>query len=90
MKIMKVVVLSVMMLCVGPFISGLAIAGQVNINSADAPTLAAELQGIGEKKAQAIIAYREQNGPFALVEDLQKVKGISAKTIEKNKDNLSL
>ena len=90
MKIMKVVVLSVMMFCVAPLFSGAALAGQVNINSADAPTLAAELQGIGEKKALAIVAYREQNGPFTLVEDLQKVKGISSKTIEKNKDNLSL
>jgi len=90
MKIMKVVVLSVMMLCVAPFYSGLVLAGQVSINSADAPTLAAELKGIGEKKAQAIVDYRKQNGAFSSVDDLEKVKGISAKTIEKNRKNLSL
>jgi len=65
-------------------------AGQVSINSADAPTLAAELKGIGEKKAQAIVNYRKQNGPFTNINDLENVKGISIKTIENNKDNLSL
>jgi len=88
MKIMKVIVLSVMMLYVASV--GQVWAGQVNINSADAPTLAAELKGIGEVKAQAIIDYRKQNGPFTTINDLQNVKGISAKTIEKNKENLSL
>ncbi len=90
MRIIKAVMLSVMILCAAPFYSGLAWAGQVNINQADAPTLATELKGIGDKKAQAIVEYRKQNGPFASVDDLQKVKGISVKTIEKNRQSLSL
>ena len=90
MKIMKSVVLSVMMLGAGSLYSGLVWAGEVNINSADAPTLAAELKGIGDKKAQAIVEYREQNGAFSSVDDLQKVKGISVKTIENNRNDLSL
>lgn len=90
MKIMKAVVLSVIMFCTGSLYSGLVWAGEVNINSADASTLAAELKGIGDKKAQAIVQYREQNGPFSSVEDLQKVKGISVKTIENNRKDLSL
>jgi len=88
MKMMKVIVLSVMMLC-GGFV-GQVCAGQVNVNSADAVTLATELKGIGEKKAQAIIDYRKQNGPFTTIYDLENVKGISIKTIENNKDNISL
>lgn len=84
---MKIVVLSVMMFCAAPM--GLVWAGQVNINSADASTLA-ELKGIGDVKAQAIVDYRKKNGPFTNISDLEKVKGISAKTIEKNQQDLSL
>ena len=87
MRMMKIVVLSVMMFCAAPM--GLVWAGQVNINSADASTLA-ELKGIGDVKAQAIVDYRKKNGPFTNISDLQKVKGISAKTIEKNQQDLSL
>ncbi|RDH84123.1 MAG: competence protein ComEA [endosymbiont of Galathealinum brachiosum] len=79
-----------MMFFVAPLYSGAVWAGQVNINSADVSTLSTELTGIGDKKAQAIVDYRKQNGPFASVDDLQNVKGISSKTIEKNKENISL
>jgi len=65
-------------------------AGQVNINIADAKTLAVELKGVGMKKAQAIVAYRNENGVFKMVEDLAMVKGISDKTIEKNRKNILL
>ena len=41
-----------------------AIAGPVDVNTADAKTLARELQGIGMAKAEAIVSYREKNGPF--------------------------
>ena len=86
MKIMKAVVLSVIMFCAAPLVW----AGQVSINSADATALAAELKGVVDKKAQAIVDYRKQNGEFSSIEDLQNVKGISAKTIEINIKNLSL
>jgi len=60
----------------------------VDINKADAETLAAELTGIGASKAEAIIAYREANGPFKHIEDLVNVKGIGEKILEKNRANL--
>jgi competence protein ComEA len=66
----------------------IAIAGPVDVNSADAKTLARELQGIGMSKAQAIISYREKNGPFKGVEDLAKVKGLGKKLVDQNKPNL--
>ncbi|VAW58194.1 hypothetical protein MNBD_GAMMA11-1048 [hydrothermal vent metagenome] len=91
MKLLKVVSLCVMMLfATGIAFTGSAYADEVNINQADVATLAEHLKGVGEKKAQAIVEYRKQNGPFASVDDLQNVKGISLKTIEKNRQNLSL
>ncbi len=60
----------------------------VDINKADASTLAAELNGVGASKAAAIVAYREANGPFRYIEDLSNVKGIGSKTVEKNRSNL--
>ena len=62
--------------------------GPVDINSADAMTLAKQIQGVGISKAQAIVAYRNQNGRFASIEDLAKVKGIGLKTVNKNRDRL--
>lgn len=79
-------ILMAFMLCY----ASLSFAGQVNINKADASTLSAELNGVGDKKAQAIIDYRTQHGPFKSISELEKVKGISSKTIEKNRHNLSL
>lgn len=61
----------------------------VNINSADAITLA-NLDGIGASKAEAIVAYREANGPFATVSDLSKVKGIGTKTIASNAERITV
>ena len=59
---------------------------QVDINSADAKTLAESLDGIGLVKAEAIVAYREQHGPFRRAEDLKQVKGIGSKTLDANRD----
>ena len=67
-----------------------ALAGPVNLNSADASTLAKELDGIGPAKAQAIVEYRQKNGPFRSAEDLLKVEGIGAKVLEQNRDNIRL
>lgn len=62
----------------------------INLNQADAETLAKHLSGIGMAKAQAIIAYREANGPFEHIDELLEVKGIGNATLEKNCDKLSL
>jgi competence protein ComEA len=63
-------------------------AGPVNVNAADAATLARELVGIGPSKAQAIVAHREKHGAFRSAEDLARVKGIGAKTVERNRELL--
>ena len=65
-----------------------ALAAPVNINTADAKTLAQNIKGVGPKKAQAIIIYRRENGPFKSVNELAKVKGIGEKLIAKNKSDL--
>ena len=62
----------------------------VNINSADAATLADRLNGVGIKKAEAIVSFREQNGPFKSVDDLVNVTGIGAATLEKNRSLISV
>ena len=71
-------------------ISNLLFAAQVNINTADADTLSSELSGIGQSKAEAIVAYRDQHGPYRQIEELTNVKGIGMATIEKNKTKISL
>ena len=77
--------LAVVMLC--PLV---ALAGPVDINSADAATIAAELQGVGMVKAEAIVEYREAHGPFRSADDLVLVKGIATRTIELNRDDILL
>ncbi|WP_165855861.1 ComEA family DNA-binding protein [Marinobacter sp. JSM 1782161] len=63
---------------------------QVNINTADAKTLSSQLDGVGEVKAQAIIDYRDGNGPFASVSDLDKVNGIGQLTLDANRDHITV
>ena len=65
-------------------------AGPVDINTADAATIARELNGIGLSKAQDIVAYREKNGAFKSPDDLRKIKGIGAKTLERNRANIRM
>ena len=70
--------------------SGVAFAGAVNINTADAKTLAKELKGIGMAKAEAIVKYRSEKGPFKSVDEIKKVEGVGEATFETNKGNLKL
>ncbi len=69
--------------------SQLSSGTKVSLNSANLEQLQ-QLNGVGAKKAQAIIDYRNQNGKFNSIDDLQKVKGIGPKLLEKNKSQLSL
>ena len=62
---------------------------KININTASADELV-QMKGIGQKKAENIIAFRETNGPFLLPEDLVKVPGIGPKTFEANKDRITV
>ncbi len=63
---------------------------QININTADAETLALALDGIGMTRAQDIIAYRDQHGDFETVEQLQEVSGIGPATLERNRSRILL
>jgi len=65
-----------------------AIAGPVNVNTADAETISAELKGVGITKAIAIVEYRKTNGPFKTADALAAVKGIGPRTIAQNRDNI--
>lgn len=62
----------------------------VNINAASAQEISSVLVGVGEKRAQQIIQLREQLGGFTEVEQLLDVKGIGAKTLEKNRQRISI
>ncbi len=64
-------------------------SGKININTASASKLE-ELSGIGPSKADSIIDYRNDNGPFKNVDELLNVSGIGAKTLEKIKDDIVL
>ncbi len=68
--------------------SSISMAQEVNINTADAQSIASSLNGVGVKKAEAIIAWRTEHGNFTDLAGLQNVKGIGQKTVEKNKDNI--
>lgn len=57
---------------------------RINVNTADVMTLTG-LKGVGEKKAQAIVAYRKAHGPFNSLEQFQEVPGIGPSIINKNK-----
>ena len=66
----------------------LALAGPVNVNTADAETISESLQGVGLSKARAIVEYRQKHGPFRAPDDLSLVKGIGERTVELNRANI--
>jgi competence protein ComEA len=61
----------------------------VNVNTADAVALQ-QVKGIGAAKAKAIVDYRNANGPFASIDDLTKVPGIGAKSLEQLKPQITV
>lgn len=62
----------------------------VNINTADAETLAEVLTGVGISRAEAIVRYREEHGEFIDVYELANVKGIGERTVEMNEARIRL
>lgn len=82
---MKVISALSTLICLVPLVTW---AGPVDINTADATTLAKELKGVGPARAQAIIAYRTQNGPFKSADDLALVKSIPQKVVDQNRENI--
>lgn len=85
MHIIRILSIVTLLFAVAP-----AVAEVVNINTADAAAIAENLNGIGMAKAQEIVRYREANGAFKSVEELSNVKGVGEKTVEKNRDNISI
>jgi competence protein ComEA len=68
----------------------LAFAAPVDINTADAATLARSLKGVGPARAEAIVAWRETNGPFKSPEDIVLVQGIGQRVLEDNREMLTV
>ncbi|MCC2636503.1 MAG: competence protein ComEA [Moraxellaceae bacterium] len=64
-----------------------SVGGRVNVNTANLTALTA-LKGVGEKKAQAIIAYRREHGPFNSLEQFEEVPGIGPALIENNRGRI--
>lgn len=60
-------------------------ATPVNVNTADAATIAKALDGIGPAKAAAIVAWRDEHGPFKNVDEVGQIKGVGAATLERNR-----
>jgi competence protein ComEA len=63
---------------------------RLDINTATAADFAMVMKGVGQKRAQAIVAWRKEHGPFKRVEDLQAIKGIGPATIAKNRAYLTV
>lgn len=79
-----------LLLALAIILPGAAFAGPVDVNTADAETIADELDGVGITKARAIVAYRNANGPFTTVASLAEVTGIGERTLEINSGNILL
>lgn len=86
MKLFHAIIVSIFL----TFTSLAVQADPVDINTASAMVISKTLKGIGIKKAQAIVAYREKHGKFKTVAELAKVKGIGKKTIAMNMKNLKI
>lgn len=86
MKTYKSVLFGLFLLAQAALVS----AQPVNINTADANTLASAIKGIGLVKAEAIIEYREKNGPFKSVDDLAGVKGIGYQTVDRIRESITV
>lgn len=83
---MKIIKIAALLLATLGFIST---ASALNINTTDAPTLSAELKGIGMTKAEAIVNFRTEHGPFSEPNDLIAVPGIGPKIVEMIQDQIT-
>jgi competence protein ComEA len=87
-KVLFCIVLAVAMMFSAPSWAENA-TGKIDLNRATAAELS-QLKGVGMKYAKKIVEFRDKNGPFKQVEDLLKVQGIGLKTLEKNKDRITV
>ena len=92
MEVIRKVYFVVILVALVSFVGGLAGAednAKLNINTATVEELTS-LKGIGEKKAESIVAHRNQVGSFATIEDLKSVKGVGDKIFDKIKDMITV
>lgn len=88
-RLIKSVFLTLMFV-LGSFLNPAFSATPVDVNAATAEQLAAVMSGVGQKKAQAIIQYRNENGAFSEIDELIFVKGIGPSLLKKNRIYLSI
>lgn len=69
--------------------SDITIKPPININTADLKTVTQSIKGIGLKRAEAIIKYREAHGPFNSIKDLEHVPGLGKKFVESHLEALN-
>lgn len=67
-----------------------AAQASININKADAGTMASALKGVGNARATEIVRYREAYGPFTSIDELAEVKGIGQATLDDNRALITL
>lgn len=81
----------VLVLGIGGAAIGTAVAQEpVDVNTATAEQLAEALVGVGDSKAEAIVAYREAHGPFEHIDELVNVRGIGMATVDRNRERIRL
>ena len=88
-RVLLVVFLLSLVVSGAAFAEGSDVKGKVDINQATVQELA-KLPGLGKKKAEAIVVYRNEKGNFSAVEDLLKIDGIGKKTLEKIRGSLTV
>lgn len=84
------ILLAALLLAPAAFAPAALASTAVNINTADAPTLAQSLDGVGLAKAKAIVAWREANGPFDSADQLSEVKGIGPSLVDRNREAIQV
>ena len=67
---------------------GFCLAGPVDVNTADAETIARELNGVGAARAEAIVEYRNEYGAFQSADELLNVAGIGRHILDVNRANI--
>lgn len=69
--------------------SSTSVTTKVNINTADATAIAGKVKGLGEKRAEAVVAYRNEHGAYKSFDDLAQVKGIGESFVKTHMDALN-
>ena len=90
MKLFHTLFLTLILLFSTSVMSAQSSIEKININTANAEQIATTMSGIGDNKAKAIVEYRNSHGKFKSLDDLENVDGVGLKTVEKNKDKITL